>query len=47
MKPVVTESSLDALLERLLLSDRAAAAIFFATASRQVAGVEVERVTVA
>lgn len=47
MKPSVTESSLDAVLERLLLSHRNAAALFLETAARHAAGVAVDRVTVA
>lgn len=47
MKPSVTESFLDGVLQRLLLSDRNAAALFLGTAVRDVAGVAVDRVTVA
>lgn len=46
MKPSVTESSLDAVLERLLLSDHNAAALFLGTAARRGIGVAADRVTV-
>ena len=47
MKPSITESSLDAVLERLILSDGDAASLFLQTAMREAPGVSADRVTVA
>ena len=47
MKPSVTESSLDAVLERLILSGGDAASLFLQTAIREAHGVFADRVTVA
>lgn len=47
MKPAVTESSLDAVIERLLLADRHAAALFLETAVPQATGLSFDRVTIA
>lgn len=47
MKPSVTESSLDAVLERLLLGHRNAAALFLESVEHRIEGVAADRVTVA